>query len=40
MLTGVTRPRGCAGMEPEGQHSIKNIDEGRYHAIRIRIEPE
>ena len=24
-------------MEPEGPHSVENIDEHRYHAIRIEL---
>jgi hypothetical protein len=24
-------------MEPEGPHSVENIDERRYHAIRIEL---
>jgi hypothetical protein len=24
-------------MEPEGPHSVENIDEHRYHAIRVEL---
>ena len=24
-------------MEPEGPHSVENIDERRYHAIRVEL---
>jgi hypothetical protein len=24
-------------MEPEGPHSVENVDERRYHAIRIEL---
>jgi len=26
-------------MEPEGPHSVENIDERRYHAIRVELKP-
>jgi hypothetical protein len=28
---------GCAGWEPEGPHSVENIDERRCHAIRVEF---
>jgi quercetin dioxygenase-like cupin family protein len=36
------RPAGAPGprvrwMEPEGPHSVENIDEHRYHAIRVEL---
>jgi len=24
-------------MEPEGPHSVQNVDECRYHAIRVEL---
>jgi len=26
-------------MEPEGPHSVENIDQRRYHAIRVELKP-
>jgi hypothetical protein len=34
----VSRVTSCLRwMEPEGPHSVQNIDEHRYHAIRIKL---
>ena len=28
---------GVSWMDPEGPHSVENIDERRYHAVRIEL---